>query len=181
MKNIRVTLILLLLIFVGCSEDSTAPEPVPGESNISITGDITESYKVTAMFGTSTYTSDMIEKEYFTIILFPNADGSNPLAFTILYKSGSELPSAQVYTMGRYAIGEDIPGTHFGGGFSGLNTEDFAGYTITEGTLSFMSVSESIISGELNMNGHWVQFVDEDSSRVVTITGDFNAIPMPEE
>jgi hypothetical protein len=181
MKTIFVIPLLLLFIFTGCSKDPTEPEPVPGKSNISVTGDLTESYEVTAFFGTSTYTSDTTDKEYFSLLFFPVAEDSNPLAFTLLFKSGPELPSVQVYTMGRYAIGEDIPANHFGGGFSGLNTEDLAGYAITQGTLSFKSVSESIISGELNMSGHWAQFTEEDSSRIVTITGKFNAIPAPEE
>jgi len=181
MKTILVIPLLLFFLFFGCGKDSTAPEPVPGESRISVTGDLTESYKVTAFFGTSTYTSDMTEKEYFSLVFFPVAEGSNPLALTMLFKSGPELPSVQVYTMGRYAMGEEIPASFFGGGFSGLNTEDFAGYTIIQGTLSFKSVSESIIKGELNMSGHWTQFIEEDSSRTVTIIGNFTATPMPEQ
>jgi hypothetical protein len=98
----------------------------------------------------------------------------------MLFKSGPELPSVQDYTIGRFAMGEDLPISHFGGGFSGLNTEDFAGYAITEGILTFKSVSESIITGEFTMSGHWAQGIDEDSTRTVNITGNFNALPMPE-
>ena len=180
MKNLLVIQLLLLFIFVGCSKKSTEPEPVPGDSHISVSGDLTESYKVTAFFVTSTYTGDTVEKEYFSIFLFPNAEGSNPLAFTILFKSGPELPSTQTYTIGKYALGQDIPANHFGGGFSGINTEGFGGYTMTQGTLTFKSVSGSIISGDLNMGGYWAQDIEEDSSRTVTIIGDFNATPMPE-
>jgi hypothetical protein len=102
------------------------------------------------------------------------------LAFTILFKSGPELPSTQTYTIGRYAIGEDIPADRFGGGFSGINTEDFASYTMIQGTISFQSVSGSTITGELNMSGHWAQLAEEDSSRTVTITGNFHATQKPE-
>ena len=179
MKNLLVIQLLLLFIFVGCSKDSTEPEPV-GESHISVSGDLTESYKVTALFGTSTYTGDTVEKEYFSIILFPNEEGTNPLALTMLFKSGPELPAVQNYTIGKYALGQDIQANHFGGGFSGLNTEDFAGYTMTQGTVSFKTVSESNITGEFNMSGYWQQFAEEDSSRTVTIIGDFNATPIPE-
>jgi hypothetical protein len=137
MKNLLVIQLLLLFIFVGCSKDSTEPEPVPGDSHISVSGDLTESYKVTALFGTSTYTGDTVEKEYFSIVLFPNEEGTNPLALTMLFKSGPELPSIQTYTIGKHALGQDIPANNFGGGFSGLNTENFAGYTMTQGMLLF--------------------------------------------
>ncbi len=179
MKNLLVIQLLLLFIFVGCSKESTEPEPIPGESHISVSGDLTESYRVTAFFGTSTYTTDTIEKVYFSIILFPIAEGSNSFAFTILFKSGPELPPVQTYTIGKYALGQDIPANHFGGGFSGVNTEDFAGYTMTQGSLSFKTVSESNITGEFNMSGYWQQVVEEDSSRIVTIVGNFKATPMP--
>jgi len=181
MKIILIIPLLFLIVFSGCSKKSTEPEPVPGDSQISVSGDVAESYKVTAFFGISTHTSDSIVKEYFSIFLFPHAEGSNPLALTILFKSGPELPSTQTYTIGKFALGQDIPVNHFGGGFSGINTEGYAGYTMTDGTLSFESVSESIIRGELNMSGYWAQGVDEDFSRTVTITGNFNATPMPED
>jgi hypothetical protein len=180
MKIILGISFLSLIILFGCSTESTGPEPVPGESQISVTGDITESYKVTATFGTSTYTSDTTEKEYFSIILFPNTQGSNPFAFTILFKFGPELPSSQSYTVGKHALGDDIPAGQFGGGFSGINTEDFAGYTMNQGTITFTSVSGSIISGDINMSGYWAQGFEEDSTRTVNITGNFHATPMPE-
>jgi hypothetical protein len=180
MKSSILMFIIILLLGIGCDKESTEPEPALN-SQISVTGDVTESYKVTALFGTSTYTSDIEEKEYFSIILFPNEEGSNPLAFTILYKSGSGQPSTQSYTIGEYAMGEDIPAGHFGGGFSGINTEGFGGYTMNQGTISFKSVSESRISGDLNMGGYWRLGVEEDSSRTVSIEGTFNAAQMPEE
>ena len=99
----------------------------------------------------------------------------------MLFKSGPELPSTQTYTIGKHAFGEDLPANHFGGGFSGINTEGFGGYTLTQGTITFKSVSESVISGDLNMSGYWAQGVDEDSTRTVTISGNFHAIPMPED
>ena len=99
----------------------------------------------------------------------------------MLFKSGPELPSIQTYTIGKHALGQDIPTNNFGGGFSGLNTEDFAGYTMTQGTLTFKSVSEPNITGEFNMSGYWQQFLEEDSSRTVTITGNFYATPMLED
>lgn len=181
MKNLLVIQLLLLFIFVGCSKDSTEPEPVPGDSHISVSGDLTESYKVTALFGTSTYTGDTIEKEYFSIVLSPLAEGSNPFALTILFKSGPELPSTKTYIIGKYAMGQDIPANNFGGGFSGLNTENFAGYTMTQGMLLFKTVSESNITGDFNMSGYWQQFLEEDSSRTVTITGNFYAAPALED
>jgi len=173
--------LLSLILLYGCSKESTEPEPILGESQISVTGDVTESYNVTAMFGTSTYTSDMTEKEYFSIILFPHEDGSNPLAFTMLFKSGPELPSTQTYMIGKYAIGEDLPADHFGGAFSGINTEGFGGYTLTQDSITFLSVSESVVSGDLDMSGHWAQGIEEDSTRTVTIIGKFFATPMPED
>jgi len=181
MKNFLIISLLSLFVFTRCSTKSTEPDPVPGESQISVTGDVTESYKVTATFGTSTYTSDTTEKEYFSIILFPNTQGSNPFAFTILFKFGPELPSSQSYTVGKHALGDDIPAGQFGGGFSGINTEDFAGYTMNQGTITFTSVSGSIISGDINMSGYWAQGFEEDSTRTVTVIGNFNAIPMSEE
>ena len=181
MKNLLIIQLLLLFIIAGCSTDSTEPEPVPGDSQISVSGDLIESYKVTAFFGTATYTADTLEKEYFSIVLFPLVEGTNPLAFTILFKSGPELPFIQTYTIGEYAMGQDIPANHFGGGFSGLNTEDFAGYTMTQGTLLFKTVSASNITGEFNMSGYWQQFFEVDSSRIVAITGNFSATPMPED
>ena len=180
MKIFSVTFLLYLLFLTGCSSNSTEPDPV-GEGQISVTGDVTESYKVTALFGISTYSSDAMDKEYFSLLLFPNKEGSNPLAFTILYKSGPDLPATNSYTIGKYALGQDIPANHFGGGFSGLETEGFGGYSMTEGALTFKSVSESSLSGELNMSGHWAQGAEEDSTRTVTISGNFHAIPMPEE
>ena len=105
----------------------------------------------------------------------------NPLAFTLLYKSGPDLPTAQTYTVGKYALGEDLPANYFGGGFSGINTDNFGGYTMTEGNITFSSVSPSLISGNLNMSGQWALGVEEDSLRTVMISGNFNAIPMPEE
>lgn len=95
MKIIIIISLFFLILFSGCSKKSTEPDPVPGDSQISVSGDLTESYKVTALFGTSTYTGDTIEKEYFSIVLFPNEEGTNPLAFTMLFKSGPELPSIQ--------------------------------------------------------------------------------------
>ncbi len=180
MKNLFVIQLLLLFIFVGCSKDSTEPEPV-GDSHISVSGDLTESYNTTALFGTSFYTADSIQKEYFSIVLIPLTEGSNPFAFTILFKSGPELPATKTYNIGKYAMGQDIPEDNFGGGFSGLNTEDFAGYTMTQGTLTIKSMSESNITGEFNMSGYWQQFLEEDSSRTVTIIGNFYATPMLED
>ena len=179
MKILLIFTLFYLFLFSGCSKNST--EPVPAGSQISVTGDVTESYKVTAFFGTSTYSGDTTVKKYFSILFFPNAEGSNPLAFTILFKSDPELPTSQTYTIGKFALGQDIPANHFGGGFSGINTEGFAGYTMTQGTISFKSVSESTITGELNMSGYWAQGVEEDSTRTVTITGNFHAIPMSED
>jgi hypothetical protein len=141
-----------LFLFSGCSKNST--EPIPADSQISVTGDVTESYKVTAFLGISNYTNDTTVKEYFSIFPLPNAEGSNLLALTFLFKSGPELPSSQSYAIGKFALGQDLPANHFGGGFSGINTEGFAGYTMTQGTIFFKSVSESVITGELNMSGY---------------------------
>jgi hypothetical protein len=173
-------LFVYLIYLTGCSSDPTEPEPV-GESQISVTGDVTESYQVTAVFGISTYTADLVEKEYFSILLFPNAEGSNPLAFTILFKSGAGLPDTKSYSIGKYALGQDIPDNDFGGGFSGINTEGYGGYTLNQGTIKFNSVSETRISGELDMGGHWAVGVEEDSLRTVSITGTFQAIQMAED
>ena len=179
MKIILVIPIIYFLVFYGCSKKST--EPLPVGSQIFVSGDVIESYQASAFFGTTTFYTDSINKEYFSIYLLPNAQGSNPLAWTFLFKSGAELPAVQTYTVGKFALGEDLPDLYFGGGFSGLNTEDYAGYIMTQGTLSFDSVSESNISGEIDMSGHWALGTEEDTTRTVLITGNFNAKPVPED
>ena len=179
MKTFLIIFLIYILITLGCNKKSTDPEPV-SESHLSITGDVTESYQVTALFGTSTYTADTIEKEYFTLLLFPNVEGSNPLAFTMLYKSGTGLPATESYHIDEYALGEDKPANHFGGGFSGINTEGFGGYKLNQGTINFKSVSESVNSGELDVSGYWAQGVAEDTTRTVILSGKIHAIPMPE-
>jgi hypothetical protein len=182
MKNLLSILIISILSFSltfhGCSKNSPEPEPVI-KSSVSVTGDVSEAYDVIAYFGISTFSSDMEEKEYFSILLFPVA-AENPLAMTLFYKSGASVAEAGKYPIGKYAFGDEIPVDIFGGSFSAQNADDFSGYIMTSGELTISKSSSALIAGNFGMSGHHVQFVDEDTSRVVTISGKFNAIPIPE-
>ena len=174
--TLKASVIIFLTILFSCDKDSTEPEPL--SSSITVSGDISESYDVFAFFGISTYSSGTIEKEYFTITLIPKTSGSNELAMTLLYKSGPESPEVDIYNIGKYSFGEDIPVSEFGGSFSGRNVTDLSAYWMTTGTLSITESSASKISGEVEMSGYYVKFLEHDSTRIVTITGKINATPM---
>lgn len=181
MKIFIIILGFIFLLTGGCSKKSTEPDPVPLESKISVSGDVTESYNVTAFFGVATSTVDTVVKQYFSIILFPNATGSNEFALTLLYKSGPENPETKTFTIGEYAFGQDIPPNSFAGSFSSINSEDMDGYTMTEGQLTVRTVSAAKITGEFSMSGFWRMGSEEDRDRVVNIIGSFTAVPVPEE
>jgi len=181
MKKNLIDLFIALFAFIlsqGCSNNSTEPEDLL-KSSISVTGDLTESYDALAYFGISTFTSDMEEKEYFSIMVIP-VEADNPLAMTLMYKSGPESADVGTYQVGKYAFGNDIPEGHFGGSFSAQNAEDFSGYTMTDGTLTITNSGSDLISGNFEMSGYFVEFVDEDTTRIINISGKFNARPMPE-
>jgi hypothetical protein len=166
----------MLLALFGCS-DSTAPEA--GASQVSVTGDITESWEANAYHGISTYSSFDTELEYFTIALFPKSAGSNLLAGTLIYKFGAEAPGVGTYDLGGYAIGDTIPAGEFGGGYSGLDATNFAGYTMTGGSITFIEVTPTAVRGEFDMSGHYTRLTDEDSSRVVNVSGTFVTTEAP--
>jgi hypothetical protein len=177
-KILPILLLFSALFLLPACNNSTEPTE-NGETTISVSGDIAESYNAVAYFGISTYTTDSEEKEYFTIMIIP-MESENPLAMTLLYKSGPEAAQTGNYQIGKYAFGNDIPAGWFGGNFSSKDAIDFSGYTMTSGNLTITKSTAESIQGSFNMNGHYVQFVEEDSSRTITVTGEFNAIPMPE-
>lgn len=172
---IKTSMVIFLIILFGC-DNSTGPEP--GVSSISVRGDINESYDVTAYFGIATYSSDTTEIEYFTISLIPKPPGNNNFAITILYKFGPESPNVGTYNIGEYSFGEDIPAGDYGGSFSSKNATDLSEYIITSGELQIDESTTSKISGEFEMSGYYRIFFESDTTRIVTITGIFNAIPI---
>ena len=174
--TLKASVIFFLIILSNCDKNSTDPDPL--SSSITVSGDISESYDVFAFFGISTYSSGTEEMEYFTITLIPKTSGSNELAMTLLYKSGPESPEVDIYNIGKYGFGEDIPASEFGGSFSGRNVTDLSAYFMTTGTLSITESSASKISGEVEMSGYYVKFSEQDSTRIVTIIGKFTAAPM---
>lgn len=174
--TLKASVIIFLIILFSCDKDST--EPVPLSSFISVSGDISESYDVFAFFGISTYSSGTYEKEYFTITLLPKTPGTNELAMTLLYNSGPESPEVDIYNIAEHAFGEDIPESEFGGSFSGRNVTDLSAYFMTTGMLIITESSASKISGEVEMSGYYVKLLEQDSTRIVTISGKFNATPM---
>jgi len=176
----RTITILLLIIQFSCNKDSTEPMPPPG-SSLTVTGDISESYEVVAYFGTATYSSPPDGKKYFTIFLVPKSQGNNKLAMTLLYKSGSESPVVDTFSIGEYAFGEEIPVHEFGSSFSSRNVTDLSGYVMTSGMLNISESSASRVSGDFEMSGYFVQIFERDSSRVVNIAAKFQAIPAPEQ
>ena len=176
--SLKFILIFFSIFLFNCDKDSTKPEPA--SSSISVSGDISESYAVMAFSSISTYSSDTEEKEYFTVILQPESPGNNDLAMTLLYTSGPERPETGSYTIGEYAFGDDIPVSAFGGSFSGRNVTDLSAYFMSSGTLTISESSVSKICGEVAMNGYYAKFTDYDTTRTVTVTGKFKAIPMAE-
>jgi hypothetical protein len=179
MKTHGILALLLIIIIGGCSDNSTEPTPV-AQTRISVTGDISESYDAVAYYTPATFENDTV-KEYLVILILPRTTGDNILAGAWLYKSGAELPEKRNYQIGEYAFGDDIPADKFGGSYSGLDADDFSGYSMTEGLLNIQSVSVSKITGEFSMTGYWRMGIDSDSSRIVTVTGKFSAAPAPEE
>ena len=109
MKNSNLKIMVVLIFFsaflISC-DTSTGPEPA--NSSITVSGDISESYDVTAYFGITTYSSDTTEIEYFSISLIPKPPGDNNFAITMLYKFGPESPNVGTYNIGEYSFGEDI-------------------------------------------------------------------------
>ena len=175
---VKTSAIIYTMVLYSCDKKSTKPEQ--SNSFISVNGDISESYDVSAFFGISTYSSYTNDKEYFTITLRPETPGSNEIAMTLLYKSGSVSPEVDSYNIGEYAFGQDIPESEFGASFSALNVTDLSAYIITTGTLIITESSASKISGEVEMIGHYVKFIEYDSTRIVNINGKFNATPLPD-
>ena len=176
LSGTRALALVILLVLFGCS-DSTEPET--GSSQVSVTGDITESWAANAYHGLSTYTSFDIELEYFSIILLPRSPGANILAATLMYKYGAEAPDVGTYSLGEYALGDTIPAGEFAGSYSPLDATDLSGYVMTSGSVTFTEVTQTVVRGEFNMSGHYVRLVEADSSRVVNISGDFVATAAP--
>jgi hypothetical protein len=172
-----VLLFSVLCILPAC-EESTEPEEKK-ETKISVTGEINESYQAIAYFGISTFTSNSEEKAYFSFMIVP-LESDNPLAMTLLYKSGPEATQTGNYQIGKYAFGDDIPAEWFGGSFSSNEAVDLSAYAMTSGNLTITESNAESICGSFNMSGHYVQFVEEDSTRIISISGQFSAVPMPE-
>ena len=170
-----VVLIFFSAFLISCD---TSTGPAPANSSIFVSGDISESYDVTAYFGIATYSSDTTEIEYFSISLIPKPPGDNNFAITMLYKFGPESPNVGTYNIGEYSFGEDIPAGDCGGSFSSKNATDLSGYIMTSGALQIDESTASKISGEFEMSGFYVKFFERDTTRIVTITGIFNAIPI---
>ena len=103
----------------------------------------------------------------------------NPLAMVLLYKQNSKSPQIQNYQIAEYALGSYIPANTFGGSFSGKNITDESGYIMTMGNLSITAVTTSNIQGELDMSGYYVRLFEQDTTRIVNISGYFDAIKMP--
>jgi hypothetical protein len=175
----KIILITALLIVLGCKEDTTEPK-TKSDSYISVTGDLRESYAAVAYFSISTYTSGDTTREYFTLIIRPKISGSNPLAMALLYKLNSEPPQVQNYQIGEYGFGSDIPENEFGGSFSGKNITDDSGYIMTTGNLNITAVTKSNIHGELEMSGYYMKLFEQDTTRIVDISGYFDATKIPE-
>jgi len=174
---IKILIAAHLILLISCSKNSTDPDEVI-RSSLSVSGDLEESYDVVAYFGLSAYSSDSIEKEYFSFLLFPQNEGTNVLAMTFLYKSGPEPPLKGSYYIGKYALGEDIPSSDFGGSFSGRNMTDFAGYMMTEGILNITESGTEKVKGNFEMSGYFVQGFESDTTRIVNISGVFSAVPI---
>ncbi len=174
----RASMIVLVTIIaaMGCS-DSTGPEP--SGSHVSVTGDLTESWDATAYHGISTWGSSSNELEYFSVILLPQSPGTNLLAGAVLYKFGAEAPEVGTYSFGEYALGDTIPAGEFGGGFSGRNASDFAGYVVTSGSVTFTEVADNRVRGEFEMSGYYAALAETDTSRVVDVVGSFSTTSAP--
>jgi hypothetical protein len=180
MKTFKIIVGLIFLFSAGCGEQSTGPEPNPVASSVSVSGDVTESYAVTAFYGIMTYTADTLTMEYFSILLIPNVPGSNALAMTLLYKSGADNPQSRSFEIGEYAFGDQIPADSFAASFSSINSEQMDGYTMTDGQLIIKSVSAAEIAGEFIMTGFWRSGFEEDRERTVNVSGSFTAMPIPD-
>jgi hypothetical protein len=50
---------------------------------------------------------------------------------------------------------------------------------MTMGNLSITAVTTSNIQGELDMSGYYVKLFEQDTTRIVNISGYFDAIKMP--
>ncbi len=168
-------LLSLLLILIGCQTDTSGPDQNLSGSHLTVTGDLDESYSAVAYFGISTYTSGDTTREYFTIMIMPKMTGTNPLGMALLFKLNPEPPAVQNYQIGEYAIGSDIPENEFGGSFSGRNTTDYSGYTMTAGNLNITEVTTTVVKGDLEMSGYYRKLFEQDTTRIVNISGYFSA------
>ena len=183
MTRIKANILLLLIVAVGlfvisCSKDSSsATTPTtPEKTTVTVTGDINETYEGKAMFGVSTYTSGG-SKQYFSITVLPLQAGTNPLAMTLMYKSGSTPFTTGTYAVGTYAFGSDIPAGKVAASFAGKSTPVTDGYFFDSGTLTISSVSAEKITGSCTMQGHYKSFMTEDVNRKITVTINFIALP----
>jgi len=172
------SLTFIILALINCEKDSTEPNN-SSDSFTSVTGDIEESYNATAFFAVSTYTSGDIVKEYFTIMIQPKSLGANPLAMVLLYKLGPDIPLTGTYVIGEYGFGLDIPENEFGGSYSGRNVTDYSSYSMSSGNLRITKATQSEITGEIEMSGYYVRLLEQDTTRIVNVTGNFHATPSP--
>ncbi len=105
----------------------------------------------------------------------PRISGANPLGMALLFKFNPEIPVVQNYQIGEYAIGSDIPENEFGGSFSGRNITDYSGYTMTAGNLNITEATTTVVKGDLEMSGYYRKLFEQDTTRIVNISGYFSA------
>ncbi len=171
----KIMLLCLVLILVSCKNDTTGPDQNSAGSYLTVTGDLNESYSAIAYFDTGSYTSGDTIKEYFTIMIMPRIPGANPLGMSLLFKLNPELPAVQNYQIGEYSFGSDIPANEFGGSFSGRNVTDYSGYTMTSGNLNITVATTTTVKGDLEMSGYYRKLFEQDTTRLVHISGYFSA------
>ncbi|TFG98864.1 MAG: hypothetical protein E4H13_09435 [Calditrichales bacterium] len=177
---LRIMLVMLsAVLYLACGTTDPKEEEIKSGGTITVAGDLNESFAVDAGYTTAAYDDGNITKQYFTIILLPRQPGANPLAMSLLFKSGASLPQAGTYTIGGFAFGDDIPVGSFGSSYSGRNVTDFSSYQMHSGNLTLTDVSSKKVSGHYEASGYYADFIDVDSSRTVTINAEFVAIPLP--
>jgi hypothetical protein len=171
----KIMLFCLVLIMVSCENDPSGPDQNSSGSYLTISGDLNESYSALAYFDTGSYTSGDTIKQYFTIMIMPRIAGANPLGMTLLFKLNPAPPAVQNYQIGEYSFGSDIPENEFGGSFSGRNATDFSGYTMTSGNINITAATTAAVTGDLEMSGYYRKLFEQDTTRIVNISGYFSA------
>lgn len=163
-KIVSILFIALALFFTAC-EGGTEPEtdPLLGSSNVVLSGDISSAYNAKCVAG-------MVQDDTssgFVVFLTPENSTSNEQLSLI--KLSQTLPP-----VGIYKIGESIQsGEHFSGSYT---IADSSMYFMYNGTVEITESGSSKVSGKFNMNGYY--FLPVDSTRVLTVKGNFSTIPI---